>query len=312
MLAVKKEYAVDRMDKNQHPAAFCKDGDIVIIETRDCYDDNDITEENPMGSRRDCLENPSTGPLYIEGAEPGDVLKIEILTIQLRGYGIMRTSPSCGAFCERYLQRTARRFSLEQNQETKELGFWFNQSLWLRCSPMVGVIGTAPKGEGVLTITPGEHGGNMDCTRIREGAVLYLPVNAPGALLSLGDLHAKMGDGEVMICGLETAGKVTLRISVIKQTKQNSPAFWNVLPFLAEGEEVMTIQSEETLDQASREAAGKMEQFLCEAAEINDVDAGMLLSLLGNLTVCQIVNPKKTVRCEFPLSVLETYGYHLP
>lgn len=312
MQTIEKKYVIDRMERNQSPAAFCQDGDIIVFETRDCYDDNDITEENPLGSRKDCLENPSTGPLYIQGAEKGDVLKVELLSIQLREYGVMRTSPSCGAFCERYQQRSARRFILERNKENGETGFWFDQTLWLRCIPMVGVIGTAPEGEGVLTTTPGNHGGNMDCTRIREGAILYLPVNVPGGLLSIGDLHGRMGDGEVMICGLETAGRVTVRVEVIKQAEKNSPAFWDALPFLAEGGEVMTIQSEETLDQASRKAAEKMEQFLCEAAGLDDVGAGMLLSLLGNLAVCQIVNPKKTVRCEFPCSVLKTYGCHLP
>ncbi len=170
---------------------------------------------------------------------------------------------------------------------------------------MIGMIGTAPKGEGVLTITPGSHGGNMDCNKIKAGTTLYLPVNVPGALLSMGDLHARMGDGEVLICGLETAGVVTVRVSALKG-KEHQPLF-AALPLLHAKDRLMTIQSGKTMDEAAVLAAGKMQQLVKAVCGLTDEDSGMLMSLLGDLVICQIVNPLKTVRCEFPVSVMEGY-----
>lgn len=310
MLTIAKDHVTDRLEEGLKAAAYCESGDIVAFETRDCYDDNDITEDNPYGNKRDGLENPATGPLYVQGAMPGDVLKVEIQKIRLREYGIMRTSATAGAFHDCYPDKTARRFYFEKNPATGKEGFWFDGKLWLDCDTMIGVIGTAPKGEGVLTVTPGVHGGNMDCSRITEGTVLYLPVFVPGALLALGDLHARMGDGEVLICGLETAGTVQVKVTVIKGDE--GKAVKKALPLLRTEKALMTIQSAPGLNEASLLAARRMRELVSEAAGLNAVDSGMLMSLLGNLTVCQIVNPLLTVRCEFPLDVLKTYNISLP
>lgn len=318
MLTISKDYVVDILKGGQEPAAYCESGDTAAFETKDCYDDNDITEENPYGTIGDGLENPATGPLYVRGAEPGDVLKVEIQEIRLRAYGIMRTSVTDGAFHHLYQEKTARRFYFEKNPETGREGFRFDDRLWLDCDTMIGVIGTAAAGEGVLTVTPGVHGGNMDCNRITEGSVLYLPVHVPGALLSIGDLHARMGDGEVMICGLETAGTVKVRVTVLKGAAvagteaSEAGALREALPLLVSGRQLMTIQSAASLDEAGTLAAQRMQRLVAKLTGLDDVNSGMLMSLLGNLAVCQIVNPLKTVRCEFPLDVLAEYGVRLP
>lgn len=317
MVRISRDFVTDRFARGQRAAAFCESGEEVVFETRDCYDDNDIAEDNPLGSSRDAMENPATGPLFVKGAREGDILRVEILDIRLREYGIMRTSPTCGAFHQLYRERTARRFFFERNKETGREGFWFDENLWLDGDVMIGVIGTAPEGEDVLSVTPGKHGGNMDCTRIRKGAVLYLPVYTEGALLSLGDLHARMGDGEVMVCGLETAGEVCVRVGVLKKKDVSENAKWlkdelfhvffDALPICVEADTVSLIQSAETLDEAAVLAAGKMEALVAKAGGMDDVKAGMLVSLLANLAVCQIVNPLKTIRCEFPRKVLTDY-----
>ncbi len=315
-MRITKDKAADRLSARQAPAAVCASGETVVFETRDCYDDSDITEENPMGTKAGALENPATGPLYVEGAQPGDILKVEIEAIALRDYGIMRTSTTGGAFCHLYTERTARRFFFSRHPQTGHPGFWFDADLWLDVDPMIGVIGTAPAGEGILSVTPGPHGGNMDCKRIREGSILYLPVFTPGGLLSVGDIHALMGDGETGICGLETAGEVTVRVTVIKEAeKRGDPdgfrlfqAMRTALPLLIEGGQIMTIQSAQTLDEASLLAANRMREMVAAAAGMDLVNSGMAMSLLGDLAVCQIVNPLKTVRCAFPLAVLARYG----
>ena len=145
----------------------------------------------------------------------------------------------------------------------------------------------------------------MDCNRIGAGATLYLPVNVPGALLAMGDLHAVMGDGEVCVCGAEIAGEVTVRVTVVKG--QPMP-----LPFLVTAEHAMALYSAEGLDAAAEGATLRMRSFLIDAVGMQAHEAGMLLSLAGDLRICQAVDPNKTCRMELPLSIVKQLGYVFP
>ena len=145
----------------------------------------------------------------------------------------------------------------------------------------------------------------MDCTEITEGSTVYLPVNVPGAMLAMGDLHALMGDGEVMICGMECAGKVTVRVTVIKDESIPTPAVVNSGNFY-------TVQSDKTLDLAARKASLAMHGFLTAHSDLSLFETSSLLSLKGNLTVCQIVDPLLTVRMGLELGILEDLGITLP
>lgn len=305
MLVISKEYVSGIMDKQVAPVAFCESGDTVRFETRDCYDDAVVSEERPLGDKEDPIENPATGPLFVKGAEPGDILKVEILDIELRDWGVMRSSTSCGVFYEDFDKRTARIFKLEDGKNGKNSAARFDDTSVLDLDPMIGVIGTAPAGEGVTTDTPDSHGGNMDCRKIVKGSVLYLPVNVEGALLSMGDVHGLMGDGEVFICGLEIGAFITVKVTVLKDIQM-------LTPFLYCRGDVMTMQSALTLDEAGDMAAKAMKNFVKMAAGKDNFEAGMMMSLLSNMVVCQVVDPLKTVRVEFPLAVLEQYGYRLP
>lgn len=299
MIRISKEYVSGILTKEAAAAASCRSGEIVVFETRDCYDDGVTSEERPLGDRENAIENPATGPLYVEGAEPGDVLKVEILDICLRDWGVMRSSAFGGVFYKDFTEQTAKIFELKNGKVQ------FDEMLTLDTDTMIGVIGTAPAGEGITTDTPDCHGGNMDCRKIVKGSVLYLPVYTEGALLSMGDLHARMGDGEVFICGLETGGEVTVRVTVLKECVLPTP-------FLYCRGRVMTIQSAGTLDEAGDMAAKAMKEFIKEAMGKGDLEAGMLMSLVSDMVVCQVVDPQKTVRVEVPLEVLEAYGYSLP
>lgn len=299
MIRISSEYVTDILDKKNPPVAYCNDGDAVVFETRDCYDGSITSEDRPYGDRIEHLENPSTGPLYVKGAVQGDVLKVEILDIQVAKQGIMRTSPTAGAFHEAYDVRTARIFPIVNGKVQ------FDDKLTLTIDPMIGVIGTAPFDEGILTETPDYHGGNMDCNEIVKGSILYLPVCVDGALLSMGDLHALMGDGEVMICGLEIAGEVTVRVSVVKNCILPTP-------FVINRGKAMTIQSALTLDEAAKMAATKMFELLTVVMGGDKVNAGMLMSLKSDMAVCQIVDPKKTIRVELPMEIFTTYQFEMP
>ena len=299
MLYITKETVNDIMKWDNKPAGYCKSGETVVFETRDCYDNTITSSERPLGDREG-LSNPVTGALYVEGAEVGDILKVEIEDIKLRSWGVMRSSTTAGVFHEKYEKREAIIFQVKDNK------IYFDDKLILDADPMIGVIGTAPiEKEGIPTTTPGKHGGNMDCKKIVKGSTIYLPVNVKGGLLSMGDIHALMGDGEVFICGLEIAGEITVKVSVLKNIKLPTP-------FLYSRGKVMSIQSAEDLDKAGDMAAKEMFEFVKGATKQDDVRTGMLMSLLSDMAVCQVVDPLLTVRVEFPLEVLEKYGYKLP
>lgn len=300
MKYIGRENVNDIMRFDNKPAAYCQSGEVVVFQTRDCYDDVVTSSERPLGDRDNGLANPVTGALFVEGAETGDILKVEILDIQLRSWGVMRSSPTAGVFQEKYNKREAIIFQIKDNK------IYFDDKLVLDADPMIGVIGTAPADiEGVSTTTPGTHGGNMDCKKIVKGSIIYLPVNVKGALLSMGDIHALMGDGEVFICGLETAGEITVKVTVLKDIELP-------IPFLFSRGKVMSIQSAEDLDKAGDMAAKKMFDFVKRATGVNDLKTGMLMSLLSDMAVCQVVDPLLTVRVEFPLNILEKYGFRLP
>lgn len=298
VIEIGREHVIGELSDLNPAVQCCQNGDTVVFHTRDCYDDSVVSESSDPLARK--FANPATGPLYVNGAVKGDILKVEILDIEVASTGVMRTSVTDGGLSGIIQKKEVRIFSIEK-------GFIaFDSKLSLAIDPMIGVIGTTPEnGKSVGTETPGEHGGNMDCRLIRKGSTLYLPVNYDGALLAMGDLHALMADGEVMICGMECRGKVTLTVQVIKAVKLPTP-------FLLDEGFVMTIQSALTLDAAARLASEKMHTFIMEACAVSINKAAMLMSLLSHMTICQVVDPLKTVRMSFPLAVLQEYGFRLP
>lgn len=296
MLILKPDTKVYAMSRDNAPAACAKDGDTVIFETLDCFGCQLTSEDQHMGGLDWSNINPATGPLFVEGAHPGDVLKVEILSIELDDHGVMVHGEGERVTGNATKGETTKILPIENGCAR------FNDKLFLPLCPMIGVIGTAPEGEAVPTGTPGAHGGNMDCTRIGAGTSLYLPVSVEGALLAMGDLHAVMGDGEVGVCGVEIAGKVTVRVSVLRDCKLPTP-------FLVSEEAAMTICSAESADEAGDAAVLAMHSFLKGELGMDEHEAGMLLSVAGNLRVCQIVDPKKTFRMELPMSVVKAYGY---
>ena len=171
--------------------------------------------------------------------------------------------------------------------------------------PMIGVIGVAPAADEVPTGTPGPHGGNMDCTLISAGNRVYFTVGVEGAMFGAGDLHAAMGDGEIVVCGAETSGSVRFTAEVVDM--KGLPT-----PFVETKDLVATIYSAPTVDEAVGGVIHRMAQFLTDFAKLPLNDAGMLMSLVGQLKFCQVVDPLRTVRFEFPKSALAEYGFKMP
>ena len=279
--------------------ARIEQGQEVLLQTHDCFEGQIRTTSDLVDTLDWAHVNPATGPLYISGAKPGDVLRIDLLDIQVNERSSMVTIPGEGALGDVITQMETSILKLEGGQLV------FKDKVRVPARPMIGVIGVAPAEGEVPTGTPGLHGGNMDCKLMAAGNRVYFTVGVEGALFGAGDLHAAMGDGEIVVCGAETAGAVRFKADVV-----DLPGL--PTPFVETREVVATIFSAPTLDESASGATHNMAQFLTNFAGIPLNDAGMLMSLAGQLKFCQIVDPLKTVRFEFPKAILAEYDFHMP
>lgn len=295
MIRISKEHVIHAHSPLDTPAAAADPGTVVEFETYDCFQGQMLPEGATYATYDRSLANPATGPLYINGAEPGDTLKITIQKVEVGPMGILdvggsRSGALSGCLSRNYLKRLP----------VHDGYIWYTDQIRIPVRPMIGVIGTAPAEEPVSTRTPMNHGGNMDCTRIAEGSILYLPVFVKGGLLALGDLHAIMGEGEVGNCGVEISGNVTLRADLQKQTRRP----W---PLLETSDHWISIAYGDTLDIASEKAVRQMFCYLRQEYGLPEDDAGMLMEMSGDLITCQIVNPYKTARFEVSKKILAEF-----
>lgn len=280
------------------PALRVESGAVVQIDTCDCF-------ENQLQTPADTLEtldwdriNPATGPVYVEGALPGGVLKVSIESLEIGEQGVMATGAGMGVLGDR-LEGVSQRY----------LPFVDGKAVWddvlsLPMNPMIGVIGVAPAAGSINNGTPGSHGGNMDTKLIAEGTTLYLPVFTEGALFACGDLHAVMGDGEVCVSGVETPGSVRVRLEALPELSLTNP-------LLETADAFVTIASAETLDEAVVIAVNEMADIVAARTPLALADVVMLMSAVGNAQISQVVDPLKTARFTMPKWALEPYGFAL-
>lgn len=285
-----------KFSRDNVPVLRIQSGETVEIETQDCF-------SNQLKYPEDNLEkidweriNPASGPIYVEDALEGDVLKVIILDMVLADQGIMASGENLGVLGEFLRGIESRIIPVRDGMAI------FDSRLSIPLSPMIGVIGVAPKGEGINCGTPGSHGGNMDNLMITKGAVLYFPVYTKGALFALGDLHAVMGDGEIGVTGVEAAGRVKVKLEVIKNLTIKNPVLENKDSFT-------TIASAAALDDAVRQSVIDMADILKTRIPLSLGEAAMLMSAAGHTQICQVVDPLKTARFVMPKWVLEKYDF---
>lgn len=277
--------------KEHSPIKVVDPGTTLTIETFDCFTDHIQTEDNVMKQLDWDKVNPATGPVFIEGALPGDILKVKIKKIEVGDQGVMAVVPGLGLMGDTIDKIQAKIMPIKDDRVI------FN-SVEAPINKMIGVIGVAPEGDAVSCGTPGIHGGNMDNKMVKEGATLYFPVAVEGALFALGDLHAAMGDGEISGSGVEIAGEVTVTLDVIKGVKIEQP--------MLENEDVFSqIASAETLDEAANQAVSLMVERIVEKTGLPTSEVTMLMSMVGQTEVCQVVNPLKTARFVVPKWLLK-------
>ena len=261
------------------PAARVEPGDLVLFETLDALGGQVKSEEDTIEKVDFSRVNPATGPLYVEGVEPGDALVVKILSIETASVGYVVTAPGAGVLGDR-VRYSKTRMCRVLGDHVEFLGV--KMPAWR----MIGVIGVADENSPPTSV-PGRHGGNLDTKFITESAVLYLPVFYSGGLLGVGDLHAVMGHGEVCVAACEISGSVLVKVDVLKNT---APAW----PLVDYGDSLYILVSTSTISEALEKASEVAVEVLSRTLNLEWHDAYMLTSLIVDIGVSQLVDPKKT------------------
>jgi acetamidase/formamidase len=241
-----------------------------------------------------------TGPVYIEGAEPGDVLEVRINDISLRqDWGWNLQLPLHGTLPEEFPEERRLHLPIDRHNGTVTLP-WGRQ---MKCRPFFGNIGVAPPpAYGRLSsIEPRVFGGNMDNKELVPGATILFPVFVPGALFSVGDGHALQGDGEVCLTAVETAltGNFTFRLQKGKGQK---------LPIAFTEASLITMGFHPSLDHAAQIALSQMVSLISEISGLSRQDAYTLCSIAADLRITQSVDREKGVHCIIARQDLPHFG----
>ena len=298
MVELDDEKVFYAFDKTLEPAMVVPSGTTVRVRTKDCFGNQIQKPEDELDGIDWDHTNPATGPIFVEGAVPGGALKVSVGAIEFDNKSVSCTGENEGVCGDRFNAWSTQVCEIDGDELV------WDERLRIPLRPMIGVIGVAPEGDPINCGTPGSHGGNMDNTAITAGATLYFPVFADGALFGCGDMHAVMGDGEISVSGAEAAGWATVTLTAMPELKLVDPLIENATHF-------GVIASAETLDAAADRAVHEMVDLICDRTAEDPDKVVMLLSLVGDVQVCQMVDPQKTVRFMVPKYVLESLGFKL-
>lgn len=298
MVELDDEKVFYAFDKTLEPAMVVPSGTTVRVRTKDCFGNQIQKPEDELDGIDWDHTNPATGPIFVEGAVPGGALKVSVGAIEFDNKSVSCTGENEGVCGDRFNAWSTQVCEIDGDELV------WDERLRIPLRPMIGVIGVAPEGDPINCGTPGSHGGNMDNTAITAGATLYFPVFADGALFGCGDMHAVMGDGEISVSGAEAAGWATVTLTAMPELKLVDPLIENATHF-------GVIASAETLDAAADRAVHEMLDLICDRTAEDPDKVVMLLSLVGDVQVCQMVDPEKTIRFMVPKYVLDSLGFTL-
>ncbi|HTB97627.1 MAG TPA: acetamidase/formamidase family protein [Terracidiphilus sp.] len=291
-------------DRSLHPRLHVESGDEVQIE---CVDASG-GQVKPGMSTEDYLHidrtriHALTGPIWMDGAEPGDVLQVDVLATRHSGWGWTSVVEGLGFLKERFREPYLFHWLLE-GQSTSSLA-----PAVVPLRPFLGVMGVARPADGAFrTRPPGPFGGNLDVRELCAGSKLYLPVYNRGALFSCGDGHAAQGDGEVCINGIECPLDVTLRLTLHKDQPLEGPiveASDAAAPD-STADAWVVVETGTDLAEAARGATSRMIDLLVSRWRFSDVDAYLLCSVAMRLRLSQVVNePVHTVSAALSKQIL--------
>jgi acetamidase/formamidase len=313
------EYTVDHhlsdADRNVHsawdnsldPVLTVEPGEVVRFECRDAVDgqiDIETTAEDVMDVSFDPV-HPLTGPVAVEGAEPGDVLEVQLLDLQHKGWGFTNFFPGemgLGLLPDDFDEPGIHIWDLQG-----DVGRFVN-GIEVPLDPFPGVLGVAPDEDGEHdTLPPRSVGGNMDVKHMTAGSTVYLPVEVAGGLFSTGDCHAAQGDGEVCVTGVEAPMFVTARFDVRSDLDIDQPQLATTGPFTPTGaDEPMyaTTGIDSDLMEATKKATRHMIDHLSGHRDLSRGEAYILCSAEMDLKISEVVDaPNWTVTAYIPESI---------
>lgn len=251
--------------------------------------------------------NPVTGPIFVEGAEPGDALKVTIEAFKPSGFGWTANIPGFGLLADQFKEPALNIWKYDAASLTPAV---YGKNARVPLKPFAGTIGVAPAEAGLHSVVPPRRvGGNLDIRDLAAGTELYLPVEVTGALFSIGDTHAAQGDGEVCGTAIESPMDVVLKLDLVKTAGLKTPRFTTSGPVTrhldAKGYEVTTGIGPDLMEGA-RSAVAQMVDLIAGRYNMTAVDAYMLASVCGDLRISEIVDvPNWVVSFYFPRCVFE-------
>lgn len=248
--------------------------------------------------------NPITGPIVVEGAEPGDVLQVDILDFEVDTWGWTCSAPGFGLLAQDFPAWSLLRWEIRDG---------FAEALGLRApiAPFPGVVGVCPAGPGQphSVVPPRNVGGNLDVRQLVAGSTAYLPVEVAGAWFGAGDGHARQGDGEVCGSAIETESRGRLRLRLRRDLRLSSPALETPADPRAAGAMFGTTGVEPDLMLASQNAVRRMIEWLVPRYGVTPEEAYLLCSVLVDLRISEVVDtPNWVVTAFFPLDLVGRTG----
>jgi amidase len=276
------------------PVLHVEPGDRIVVETRDAFGGAIKTEQDkPTQKCTMPFLNPQNGPIMIKGAEKGDAVAVYIESMVPRGdnpRGTCAMIPEFGGLTGTYYTATLNDPLPEivRKINVDEKWVYWSDRVTLPYKPHIGTLSCSPEIDSISSLTPDNHGGNMDLPDMGPGSVTYLPVRSAGGRLFIGDAHACQGDGEVCGVAVEYATVTTIRVDLIKG--------WNIeWPRLENDEVIMCIGSTRPLEDATRIAYRELVRWMEKDYGFNKWDAYMMLSQCGKVRLGNFVDPKYTV-----------------
>ncbi|MFC7068633.1 acetamidase/formamidase family protein [Halobaculum lipolyticum] len=303
-------------DRGHDPALTVEPGSVVRFDCRDAYDGQvspPATVEKLRAVESD--GHPMTGPVAVAGAEPGDTLRVDLLAFEHEGWGVTAVPPGereGGLLPEEFPEPHVREWDLDATRDGRPVATFVDDDapdVAVPIHPFPGNLGVAPGADGShSTMPPRAVGGNMDVKHLTAGSTLYLPVEAPGGLFSIGDCHAAQGDGEVCITGIEAPMSVTARLDVVRDRPVAGPEFATDGPFTPTGRDermYATTGIAPDLMDATKAAVSNVITHLHERRGFSREDAYVLCSAAVDLKISEVVDaPNWTVTAYLPESVL--------
>ena len=288
----------NRFSRTIPPILRVPSGAIVEAETEEATD-GQLTPDSgteDLASLDIGLIHPLTGPVYVETAEPGDVLAVTLHEIEMRDWGWTAFTPDFGFLADEFPEPYLKIYRFEEGATHADFG----PGVRIPLRPFPGVMGVAPDTDELLTtIPPRANGGNMDNQNLTVGTTVYFPVLVEGALFSIGDPHAAQGDGEVCGTAIEAPLRIVYEVNVIKGARSIPEPQYETDEYYA----VTAFAT--TIDEAARKATRYMIDYLVEAHGMDRSDAYALCSLSGDLKISEVVDePHVLVSMHMPKSVL--------